>query len=211
MTISESIHNMIATVLQASTWTSAGGKNPVDNFIKNLRGGGPEAFEELIRQEIDRVLDERQDTETKSIIEEDAGTDSIISESGVAGGVRQGIGLAKNPMGILTKLMAVMPHTALIALAISLIPMMIDLLKAPGMPMDIRFKRIMEDEENAFLDRQTQRNTQIGLRQVIIQSEAGFIMANGAQSEDTLRQIREGDQSVRKANIDFTDHARSLF
>ena len=38
MTLADEINRMIERVLMSSTWTSAGGKNPVDNFIKELRG-----------------------------------------------------------------------------------------------------------------------------------------------------------------------------
>ena len=36
--LADKINVMIETILKSSTWTSAGGKNPTDNFIKELRG-----------------------------------------------------------------------------------------------------------------------------------------------------------------------------
>jgi len=38
VTLADEINNIIRTILESSTWTSAGGSNPVDNFIKELRG-----------------------------------------------------------------------------------------------------------------------------------------------------------------------------
>jgi len=38
LTIVDEINQIIRSVLESSTWTSAGGSNPVDNFIKDLRG-----------------------------------------------------------------------------------------------------------------------------------------------------------------------------
>jgi hypothetical protein len=85
-------------------------------------------------------------------------------------------------------------------------------LTRPGGWLDLRFRRFMQNENNAFLDRQTQRNTLIGLRQVTIQSVAGFRNINGIGNENTLRQIREGGvNGNRLALIDFEDHSRGLF
>lgn len=75
---------------------------------------------------------------------------------------------------------------------------------------DVRFRRIMTDEFNAFMERQEQWNAQIGLRNVYVQSHSGFLIQNGAaQTESTLRQVRESVQRV--APMDFTDHAKELF
>ena len=71
-------------------------------------------------------------------------------------------------------------------------PLIFDILIAPGGPFDIRFKRIVDDEINAFLARQTQKDTEFGYRQVIIQSKLGFTAPNGVNNYNTVRGIREG-------------------
>jgi hypothetical protein len=79
--------------------------------------------------------------------------------------------------------------------------------------LDVRWRRQLDKEQNAFLDRQQQRNTQIGLRQVITTSEKGFIKLNGAGgTESNIRQIRDGGvDGNRLARVDLTDHTKGLF
>jgi len=79
--------------------------------------------------------------------------------------------------------------------------------------LDIRFRRMMADEFNAFLERQDQWDTMLGLRQTIVQSKAGFLMESGAaMTETNLRQRREGGvDGNRIALIDMTDHSKELF
>ena len=105
-----------------------------------------------------------------------------------------------------------MPHAALVLLAISLAPMIFDILTKPGGPMDLRFKRIVDDEINAFLSRQAQKDTEFGTRQVIIQSRKGFTASNAENSFNTLRGIREGGlDKERLDRLGMVDHAKGLF
>jgi len=211
---------MIKSVLESSTWTSAGGKNPVDNFIKQFRGTLTEAqIEELIRTEVKRIVkEERQEiSEEETQIENNLGTSTEEKagggfESGAIGAVRTGTGLAQNPGASIGMLMRFIPHAALVTLALSLIPIIIDELKKPGSIMDIRWKRMMQDEFNAFLDRQEQMNVLLGYRQVIVQSKAGFIaQSSGAGTYDTVRDKREGGMDKDRQEImGLKDHAKQL-
>ena len=87
-----------------------------------------------------------------------------------------------------------------------------DLLTKPGGPLDLRFKRIIDDEINAFLSRQTQKDTEMGVRQVIIQSKTGFTASNGKNNYNTLRGIREGGlNEERLTRIGKVDHTKGVF
>lgn len=136
-------------------------------------------------------------------------------ESKIKSNVLKGVSVGKDPIGAVTSALKgiPLPHAALVALAIALVPIIFKELTKDGGGLDLRWKRIIENEINGFLDRQTQRNTQIGTRQVIIQSRAGFIAINGAAgNENTIRQIRDGGvDGNRLAQIDITDHSRELF
>ena len=136
-------------------------------------------------------------------------------ESQLVTNVRKGAGAIQNPMGALSSAIKgiPIPHAQLLALALAMAPIIFELTTRDGGPLDLRFRRRLLKEQNSFLDRQTQRNTQIGLRQVIIQSRAGFIQMNGgAGNENTNRQIRDGGvDGNRLAQIEMADHAKELF
>lgn len=142
-------------------------------------------------------------------------TPSGSVESQLVTNVRKGAGAIQNPIESLTSAIksAPIPHAQLVVLATALAPIIFKLTTRDGGPLDLRFRRRLLNEQNSFLDRQTQRNTQIGLRQVIIQSRAGFIQMNGgAGNENTNRQIRDGGvDGNRLAQIEMADHAKELF
>jgi len=76
----------------------------------------------------------------------------------------------------------------------------------------LRFKRIISDEVNAFLSRQTQKDTEMGVRPVIIQSKIGFTAKNGANNFNTVRGIREGGiDTERLDRIGMKDHIKGVF
>jgi hypothetical protein len=79
-----------------------------------------------------------------------------------------------------------------VAMAPKLIETAIDLMTAPGMPLDPRWKRAIQKEVFGILSRQQQENSRIGLRNVSIQSHEGFIMTNGGASQSLLQQVKDG-------------------
>ena len=82
---------------------------------------------------------------------------------------------------------------------------------SPGGILDRRLRRYITQEINGFLDKQTQKNNQIGVRQVIIQSRAGFRNINGIASEDSLRQIKlGGGNGLRKSALDYIDFSKGV-
>ena len=149
-----------------------------------------------------------------SQLEKQAGHGPLqVTEKGIADFTTGAMNVASNPAILGTQVAKLLPHAALVLLAIQLAPMIIEQMSSPGSMLDIRFKRLMTEEFNAFLDRQEQWATQIGTRQVWVQSTNGFLMQNGASmSESNLRQVREGGvDGNRIALIDYTDHAKELF
>jgi len=80
---------------------------------------------------------------------------------------------------------------------------------SPGGLFDRRLRRMITEEFNGLLDKQTQKNFSIGTRQLTIQSRAGFRNIQGIGSEDSLRQIREGTGAgLRKSNLDYIDFSK---
>jgi len=133
----------------------------------------------------------------------------------IKSGVLKGVSSGQDPIGAISGALKgiPLPHAQLVALTLALTPILLKELTRDGSALDLRWKRFALKEENSFLDRQTQRNTQIGLRQVIIQSRAGFIQMNGAGgNENTIRQIRDGGvDGNRLAQINIVDHSKELF
>ena len=75
--------------------------------------------------------------------------------------------------------------------------------------MDLRFRRIIREEINGFLSRQAQKDTEFGVRQVIIQSKTGFTATNGQNNYNTLRGIREGGVNEELlARVGKVDHTK---
>ena len=193
MALSSIIVQQIISVLQNSTFTSA---NPIKtNYVKDINASGLDAaFDQLLVDEIIQIIEQNKGTTPKEDISE------VKSKKKKKGfGEPQAVSLAskairgaQNPASLVQMGLQRLPHAALIALAISLAPMIFEILIAPGGPFDVRFKRIVDDEINAFLSRQTQKDTEFGYRQVIIQSKLGFTAPNGVNNYNTVRGIREG-------------------
>ena len=206
MTFADLLRQVIENALYNANITSANPYHVNKVFAVDINTAD---FDELLTKEIEDIVNETvkdlsPTTERK--------TEEGLTESGAVALARNGISTVQDPVSIVTTGLQYLPHAALIGLALSLIPLILKELTRAGGPLDLRWKRIMENEFNAFLDRQTQKNTQLGLRQVIVQSRSGYIAMNGAANENTLRQIREGGiKKDRLANIDFVDHARGLF
>lgn len=145
-----------------------------------------------------------------------AGQTNIIGNPlgmvGGGAGIKQGLGSAKsiamNPFGAVMDmlpnmimkhlpkmLLKAIPIIGGLALAVEIVPMVIkavtDQLTKAGSPFDKRFKRIMQQEQNAFFNREEQRRRQLGLSPVIMTSITGFVNNGGANTVATLKQVRE--------------------
>ncbi len=129
-----------------------------------------------------------------------------------AAAIKKTLGGIIDPTSIVASALPYLPHSVLITFAILLAPLIFDVLTKPGGPLDLRFKRIIDDEINAFLSRQTQKDTEMGVRQVIIQSKIGFTASNGQNNYNTLKGIREGGLNEEKlARIGKVDHSKGVF
>jgi len=212
MTIMDMIRQVIER-LRETKYSSAGGDSPKINFVKEFPEIQYQDFDEIIRNEVKRIIEEERQEPTKegTQIEKEVGTSSDI-ESGAIGAVRTGTGLAQNPASSIGMLLKFIPHASLVILALAMIPIIIEELKRPGSLMDVRWKRMMTEEFNAFLDRQDQMNTELGYRQVIVQSKAGFIAnSSGAGTYDTNRDRREGGMDKDRQQImGLPEHAIAL-
>ncbi len=195
------------------------------HFINRVEGydwfGESADFENIIREEVRAIMSQQKTVTDEEESQQGVGTvpaeesEGTNIEATLRSTITKGAGAVQNPVGALSGALKgiPLPHAQLVALALSLAPLIFSITTRDGGPLDLRWKRKLLKEQNSFLDRQTQRNTQIGLRQVIIQSRAGFIQLNGAGgNENTIRQVRDGGvDGNRLAQIDLFDHSKELF
>lgn len=213
MTLGSTIKQFMDNFARALAISSA---NPTKtNRVKEVDFFGESGnFDDILRQDVIQIIKDEISLQLTEFREPTVkpSTPTGSSQAQIVSNVKKGIGTATNPASIATDLMKFLPHTALVALAISLAPMILKEITRDGGIMDTRWKRIMADEQNAFLSRQTQRDTQIGIRQVIISSRSGFRSINTALNYNNLRDIRDGGvDKNRLATIDITDHTKGLF
>jgi len=196
MTLADIITSYVIDLLKETQITSA---SPLwTNTVKDVRvtGLGSE-----FDQQLDVAIAEKIEEFTVSnpeLFEEDSSIGKSksaskgLTEQKTVGQLRKGISIAQNPASIVAEGLRFLPHAALVALALAIVPLIFDELTRPGGILDLRFRRIIGDEINGFLSRQAQKDTEFGVRQVIIQSKTGFTATNGANNYNTYRGIREG-------------------
>ena len=177
MTLANAINKMIRTVLDSSTWTSAGGKNPVDNFIKEPRG-----FE---NPDLESMISGRDAVEPE-IIQRNTNIDETIKDVGLFkkgnigelnrftssqfGNVRE---LARNPATFFIRSMLgrFAKGAGVVVLAIILfevIKFVIAELLKPGRFLDIRFRRDIIGEILAFRNREEKQKLLVGQTSIIV-------------------------------------------
>lgn len=214
----DALRQFLESALFTMHISSAGGDSPKINYLRDV-DINPTDFDQIIREEVERIITEREQEikAEETTIESKVGSGAETNggggfESGAIGAVRTGTGVAQNPASSIGLLLRFIPHVALVTLVLSMIPIIIKELKRPGSIMDVRWKRMMTEEFNAFLDRQDQMNTFLGYRQVIVQSRAGFIAnSSGAGTYDTVRDKREGGMDKdRQEIVGLVDLARDL-
>jgi len=196
MTLADTLTAYIESLLKDMLITSA---NPIHtNVVKEIRTTGLSSdFDFQLEQEIEEKFAEYIAGNPDVIKDATKASESTISkppniEKMGTGNLQKGITGVQNPTSIVSQGLALLPHAVLISLAVSLAPFIFTIFTKPGGPLDLRFKRIIENEINGFLARQTQIDTEMGVRQVIIQSKTGFTATNGANNYNTVRGIREG-------------------
>lgn len=190
------------------------------NRFKGMEGGEMDIIgsnEELnaaIREAVQGFTDDPESAQdlTQNLLDSEEKTGKTKVGINPLAAASKTIGVAQNPASLVAMGLQLLPHAVLVSFAISLAPLIFDLLTRPGGPLDLRFKRIIDDEINAFLSRQTQRDTEMGVRQVIIQSKTGFTATNGKNNYNTLRGIREGGvNEERLSRIGKVDHSKGVF
>ena len=67
MALADEINRMVTAILQASTWTSSGGSNPVENFVQEVRGMETIDLEGIIQEIVLGVQNEKFDINKKII------------------------------------------------------------------------------------------------------------------------------------------------
>lgn len=216
------IKQMILSAFRSANMTSAS-PGHVNHFIGIESQGGMDIIgsnEEInaaIREAVDGITSDPDYAESLSqdLLDAEGKTGKNKAkglESTASAGVSKVIGVGTNPASIVAMGLPLLPHAALVALALALTPLIFDVLTRPGGPLDLRFKRIISDEVNAFLSRQTQKDTEMGIRQVIIQSKTGFTAKNGENNYNTVRGIREGGiDKERLDRIGMKDHSKGVF
>lgn len=212
MTFGNALRDFVERMLDNVGITSA---NPAHtNYVKQIIPVAPSFIDEVFREEVVRVIQEEikiQMTELREDTKKQSSPEGSTSPD-LQGPAKEAFQAIKNPGALVAKGLKFLPHAAAVLFAIQISKYVFEEITKAGGAMDLRWRRQMENEFNAFLDRQTQRNTQIGNRQVVIQSAAGFIQMNGAANENTLRQIRDGGvDGTRLARVDLPDHAKGLF
>lgn len=213
MTLGSTIKQFMDNFARALAISSA---NPTKtNRVKEVDFFGESGnFDDILRQDVIQIIKDEISLQLTEFREPTVkpSTPTGSSQAQIVSNVKKGIGTATNPASIATDLMKFLPHTALVAFAISLAPMIIDEITKDGGLMDTRWKRIMEKEQNAFIDRQTQKNIQIGTKQLIVKTRSGFTAINPALNYNNYREIRDGGvDGNRLAKIDITDHTKGLW
>lgn len=178
--------------------------------------GSTEEINDAIREAVANIVNDPDSAENLAEdllnAEEKTGKKKGNLESQTVSGIRKGLGVAQNPANIVSIGLPLLPHAVLVTFAIMLAPLIFTVLTKPGGPLDLRWRRIIDDEINAFLSRQTQRDTEMGVRQVIIQSKTGFTAVNGFNNYNTVKGIREGGVNQEQlSRIGKVDHSKGVF
>ena len=179
MTFSDTINRMIENILQASTWTSAGGNNPVDNFIKEFRGVENPDLEAEIKDLIEKEQPSGKRKKQKDINDKvenfEAGNVGDLQKltSQQFGNVKQ---MATNPVQFIfattIKKLGKFARFGAFAFFAFLIDQgvrfAINEAMKPGRWLDRRFKRIIKSEILLFNTEREQQELRQGFRSVII-------------------------------------------
>ena len=182
-----------------------------DSELEKLKGKGKE--ESVGKDDATEVIEEITGNQGKdSMLDEikahgliAGGTGGLGGIGGAKGAMGMAGGLASNPMGAMQGIFnslgfvknfaKMIPHVALVVMAVEIIPMVIkgilEQLTKAGSPFDKRFKRIIAKERNAFFSREEQRKRQLGLSPVIITSAQGFSNLGGMATTYTLKQVKD--------------------
>lgn len=202
MTLSETINRMIESVLQSSTWTSAGGNNPVENFIKEVRGIENPDLEDDLKQALgDSTGGGKTDTsilKSKFKKLEDGNVGELSNFTSQQFGNLKSFSV--NPTGFLvgslfSKFAKGAGVVTLALLIFEAVKFIISELLKPGRLLDIRFKRDIRSEIIAFRLREDQQKLIQGFSRVIITSSPRLRGGQG-QTGDSFGDLVKGNFAV---------------
>lgn len=216
------IYQMVLAMLRESKFSSAN-ITKINKFL-GLQGGLPtnigtdeefaQAIQEIVRKELTDIgLDESTTDQAQDLLDaKEKPKKKTNTETKATQSTQKVLATAQNPATAIWDLVQFIPHSKLIILAAFLAPLIFMELTRPGGLLDLRFKRIVDDEITAFLSRQSQKDTEMGFRQVVIQSKVGFTASNGVNNYNTIRGIREGGiDKERLDRIGMVDHSKGIF
>lgn len=212
MTVSETVNRMIETVLRSSTWTSAGGKNPVDNFIKELRGTENPDLDAEIKDLLEsggKSVDGKQNeitgikSDIKGLKEGNLGELGKLTQDQI-GNVK---GLAQNPVKMMgsmfTKFAKIAGPVAVAFIIWESVQFIIFELLKSGRLLDRKFKRDIKFEILAFRTREDKQKLKQGFARIIVTSMPR-LRGGQFQVYDSFRQ-RQSQQPVFREGPFVTD------
>jgi len=191
MTLSTQINALILKVLQSSTWTSAGGKNPVDNFIKEPRGFENIDLEaEILSSQADNPEAQKRNKDIDDNID-----DVGFFKAGNVGAI-QGFSssqfanirlLASSPVAFFTAILSrniikIISVVGIAILAKEVAGFVMGEFAKPGRPWDPRFKRRLQQEFSVFISRKEKQELVSGRREVRVTTIQGLRGGQGMVS-----------------------------
>lgn len=202
MTVGNAMRNMIEDMMLSAYITSP----RFDDYEIDAVEIPPAGIESLIDEEIRRIIEEQVRTQSR---EPDSSYDAHVKAYGkfkreqdtdntdeIMRMMQKGGQVFTNPRAFFLSNMKLLLPTLGPLLIAAMLPQIIEgvieVLTRPGFPLDPRFTRFMEQEWNTGLERQTQFNTMIGRRNVVIQTKAGWRNQMGAGHTSIYKRIAEG-------------------
>jgi len=175
--LESAVRQMIENYFLGAEFTSSAGDSPKINRTLNLPdvSGFGDIMDSAVRTAVLRHMEEN------NLI---GGGESGISEglpiggkgktaglaSSIPGTVRSATSTVQNPMSAATSLISLLPQAAIITMAISMVPVIINELQKPGMPFDRRYKRDVPGEVLSSVEREEKAGIRQGLTIVRITS-----------------------------------------
>lgn len=216
MTVGDILMQEVISLLKNDTIISSASQNKTNRVIDIQYGGLNSSFDQALEALIIDLIGKHGATSGSTAV--GSSSSSAVSknkkglESKIISTAQKSASVVQNPAVLVEMGLRLLPHAAVILFALKIIPLIFQELTKAGGPYDLRFKRIIDDEINAFLSRQTQKDTEMGVRPVIIQSKTGFTATNGVNNYNTVRGIREGGiNKERLDRIGMVDHSKGVF
>jgi len=162
-------------------------------------------FEKAIEQEVQKILRKEGIVKKSGSARTKKSNDSTLDAVGSV--LRGSKSFSMGPQ----MLARFLPPVAIALLVAQVSKMILEDLKRPGGALDIRYRRLLENEVENYLSRQFQRNTQVGAgRQVIIQMKSQFLNLNGTGNSNTFQQINTYGNRLAEVGLHTKDTAQLL-